>query len=940
MTASGFNLILNDNYGSETATIGNVSGDVYYIWNSASDGYNASQYLQVVIATVTANDISLVAGETGNGITKITPENMQIAYSSSNEDVATVGSDGTVTAIGKGSATITATWATQEVGGLVYVSGSTSYNVAVKGDPDLAFSENNVTIDINDDYTLPTLTYASDYDGTITYSSSNSAFTIDSTTGVVTINSDVVGKTTTITATAPATDNFIEGTASYVLTVTNRNAIEGNLNNETFGTNYNGTAAGFTSATGYIQNVEVTYARADATTAYINDNQIRLYNGSTLSFTAPEGYYISSLTFNTSINSCVPNSGTINGTSWSAPEENNVTTVILTGTQKIENLSKVTISLSQAQSSIAAPTITPISGTYTEAQTVTITNNAEGATVYYTTDGTTPTASSTEYAGPFVLNQNGTYTIKAIAISSEGKSSVATNTITINIQIDAPTINPADGSQIDETTDITISVASGNTIYYTTDGTDPVKNGELTGTAKSYSVPFNMAKAGTVKAVAMNSDGVFSQIVSATYTFNGTVTLPYNERFSAGLGNFITIGTGDLVWKFRKHTDPSFFERYGEYRQYAYCGNTGDDEGKLGIARFISPVIDLTTEGLSTAILSFIHAGAFFPSDEVLKTMCKVEIITNEGNKDITDQTVLSTPGNWTELTIPNDGWFTYSDNKFPRKNSGDIDLSEYIGNKVRICFVFHASDTNVKGIWNVDQISVRGEIVEKVDIAQPNGATGEGYTTYVTKNDIDVETTFNEKGVKLYKVIEFDANKVVIVQLGLGTGTDGESTYSEKLIPAETPVLVKGNFGINDLVIVNSQEKLYQPKGNLLRSAVDGVKPTANDRIFILQYPKAVGAYGFHLLGTGRELKGRRAYLNGVDEVEELTTVTNAKQGIFFFGEETDVEIVPDNIEAIAHSQLATDHSIYDLQGRKVGGNSKLPKGIYITNGKKFVVK
>ena len=47
---------------------------------------------------------------------------------------------------------------------------------------------------------------------------------------------------------------------------------------------------------------------------------------------------------------------------------------------------------------LPAPVLSPAPGTYPTAQTVTISDSTAGATIYYTTDGTTPTTSSNVYS--------------------------------------------------------------------------------------------------------------------------------------------------------------------------------------------------------------------------------------------------------------------------------------------------------------------------------------------------------------------------------------------------------------------------------------------------------------------------------------------------------------------------------------------------------------
>ncbi len=86
-----------------------------------------------------------------------------------------------------------------------------------KIDPELAFTPTTVTAEVGGAFTAPTLSFAVEFDGTITYASSNpEVATVDASTGEVTI---VAAGETIISATSEATGNFKAGSASYTLTV-------------------------------------------------------------------------------------------------------------------------------------------------------------------------------------------------------------------------------------------------------------------------------------------------------------------------------------------------------------------------------------------------------------------------------------------------------------------------------------------------------------------------------------------------------------------------------------------------------------------------------------------------------------------------------------------------------------------------------------------------
>ena len=80
----------------------------------------------------------------------------------------------------------------------------------------------------------------------------------------------------------------------------------------------------------------------------------------------------------------------------------------------------------------ATPTFSPAPGTSATAQTVTLADTTASSIIYYTTDGSTPTISSTRYTVPFAVST--TSTVKAIAVAPGlGTSAVASGTYTITV---------------------------------------------------------------------------------------------------------------------------------------------------------------------------------------------------------------------------------------------------------------------------------------------------------------------------------------------------------------------------------------------------------------------------------------------------------------------------------------------------------------------------
>ncbi len=107
-----------------------------------------------------------------------------------------------------------------------------------------------------------------------------------------------------------------------------------------------------------------------------------------------------------------------------------VITVTVTGISKGVKCYNITYTYgSGSQQIVSAPTFSLDGGTYTKAQSVTLSCATEGATIYYTTDGNDPTTNSPQYTEPISITE--TTTLKAIASKGTETSSVATATYTI-----------------------------------------------------------------------------------------------------------------------------------------------------------------------------------------------------------------------------------------------------------------------------------------------------------------------------------------------------------------------------------------------------------------------------------------------------------------------------------------------------------------------------
>ena len=158
---------------------------------------------------------------------------------------------------------------------------------------------------------------------------------------------------------------------------------------------------------------------------------------------------------------------------------------------------------------VATPTFSVASGAVDSGTSVTITCATEGAKIYYTTDETEPTASSTEYTE--AISVTPPMTLKAIAVKS-GMNNSAVASVSYTIKVATPAFSVASGA-VDSGTSVTITCATdGAKIYYTTDGSDP------TAESTAYTEAISVTPPMTLKAIAVKDGMNNSAVESASYT--------------------------------------------------------------------------------------------------------------------------------------------------------------------------------------------------------------------------------------------------------------------------------------------------------------------------------------------------------------------------------------------------------------------------------------
>ena len=354
--------------------------------------------------------------------------------------------------------------------------------IAVTG---VTLNKTSASLSVGETETLTaTVAPANALNQAITWTSSNTDVATVSAAGVVTA---VAAGSATITVT---TD---DGSFTATCSVTVVNAVTFDATSDT-GTSLSKSGVSFTTSATESSTYKF-YKNTNATFAVSAGKitKIEFTNSGGSSYKVVNGFTTETGTLSTDGNNGV----------WTG----SASSITFTATGNQVRVSKIKVFVATT----SAPIFSVAEGKYSEAKSVTISCATDGASIYYTMDGSTPTSSSTAYSSAIAITES--TTLKAIAIKDGVESDVASATYTMN-RPEAPTFDVAEGTFASAFTLHLATATDGATIYYTTDGTTP------TSSNSAYTTGIDIPAASTtVKAVAVKN-GLTSDVATAAYTYD------------------------------------------------------------------------------------------------------------------------------------------------------------------------------------------------------------------------------------------------------------------------------------------------------------------------------------------------------------------------------------------------------------------------------------
>jgi len=575
------------------------------------------------------------------------------------------------------------------------------------------------------------------------------------------------------------------------------------------------------------------------------------------------------------------------------------------------------------------------------ARTVTITSGASSllspVITYYTTDGSEPTANSTEYTAPFDVNA--TCTVKAITISNSSAATASTVTshlVDLDV-VDVPTatITAVDG--INRT--VTFSCATvGATLYYSTDNGETYTEGNSLVISANTDIKVKATK-GSKSAESENMSfeaGTAITLNSPNWTKTG-----YSEGVST-----VTLADDQS----NKLLSPTSTIKYqindGAEQTYTVAISVNDGE----TLKYWSVATGYTNSAVGSVVAAAPNAYPTVISENFVGTVSannNLSLADGEGYRsiyynsgaDLVSENLLAsninTGNNYMMYRAgglyPAAGWNL----AIPNLKKGDyITLNGAYGNGA---YQITGGDNMTADAWNSTAGSKYCYTVD-ADGQVTFTMARYGYLTSITiqRAPETVSATISDAGwATLYtgKALDFSG----VTGLTAYTATcDGSTVTLTKVdnVPAETGVVLKAAEGTYYVPVAASSTT---DKGDLRGSLTEDIDYDQFDEYdFYVLGINGDGQAQFQQAASGT-LPAGKAYLLVAQELE--APVLNVVIA--------DSETTGIGASLMNNEQRINNNAVYNLNGQRVAlstssssGCLQGKKGLYIINGKKVVVK
>ena len=583
-----------------------------------------------------------------------------------------------------------------------------------------------------------------------------------------------------------------------------------------------------------------------------------------------------------------------------------------------------------------APTFDVAEGIFDAAFTLHLSTATDDATIYYTTDGTTPTSESTAYTTGIDIPAAST-TVKAVAVKSGLTSDVATAAYTYDTR-PAPSFTLSATNldlKVNETSSaVTLTTNSDGAVTFACDDAHVT----LTGTGNSRTIKADAAGTYTVT--------VSTAATSNYLAGNGTITVNVTKKATTmdlatsftSLDLYVT--TSGSVTGTVKYGDDEIDGAEVTYSSsdetvatvasdgavtYKKAGNTtitasyaGDDEYAACEATYTLVLYDTTPQATEVAIsfnnalygTSFTGTNAAGSGSEkrtVSGSTKNISVTVYQGtgtNLYINDSETRIYSGGTVTIAAPTGYYIT----KIAITKGSSWSVSASPGTLSTATWTGEASSVVFTGTGRSDFQSATVTIAPAVTI------TAAKYATYCSPHKLD----FSKTGITVYKAkVNGSTVKLTEVTGGIVPANTGVILYKD--VDAATTIAVPvtttdATITDNELVGTTVRTLVKKTDDNtnfnyILQNGQDGI---------VFNMATAEGAY----------MPANRAYLS---TAYDASAVGARLMVVFDEGDTTGIDTV--NSEKVTANSVA-----YDLQGRRVVNPKK--GGLYIVNGKKVVVK